>query len=619
MENASDAFNECNSLVFIGGENFDMPRCKNTNMMFKNCRSLESLPPSMRIDACEMAQSMFEGCRTLQQVPELGSLNITRAERVSGMFDGCGALEAGTTQRVLEPILGSIRDRIVRRDDEGFIVVTSDNQASELVKIMSSIPEPIDIKVQVESAAGLFSNARGINKIRKLDLTGVQTADDMFSGSNISEIEEILNAGNLESANEMFARSKIQSAPDIDFPACLKTTGMFSQCVELTHVGAIKLPAVKDISDMFHSCEKLTEAPEFDFGQSPRLKKCNNVFANCAARQPDVQQAFRDKQAEFTGIVSQGVFRTDERGYLIVDDDLLNDGDAMRMLKDVVTRYPGVKIETTDQEYASNVFATYRCGAIRADQFPKVDLNGRHNAQSMFQNQMHIISFAGFENADHLENANQMFYSCNSLRSIPEGIVWRSLKHVSHMFAQTSIREVGDIDMPDVSVSRGMFYNCAALRRVGTIKAHSIQAADSMFMSCSNLEEIHRLEMPALVSAQQLFDKSGIKAVPDGLTFEHLTRGNRMFYATPNLKRIPKLVMPVLQNAMLMFNDSAIEFIGQLSIPAVTHATKMFCRSKLQSILRHKINPNMTMSAKHMMFYSCPAYRAFGKNGERFT
>jgi hypothetical protein len=54
-------------------------------------------------------------------------------------------------------------------------------------------------------------------------------------------------------------------------------------------------------------------------------------------------------------------------------------------------------------------------------------------------------------------------------------------------------------------------------------------------------------------------------------------------------------------------------------MPAVTHAAKMFCRSKLQSILRHKINPNMTMSAKYMMFYSCPAYRAFGKNGERFT
>lgn len=238
--------------------------------------------------------------------------------------------------------------------------------------------------------------------------------------------------------------------PDIDFPACLKTSSMFSRCVELTRIGAIKLPAVKDISDMFNSCEKLTEAPEFDFGQSPRLKKCNNVFANCAARQPDAQQAFRDKQAEFTGIVSQGVFRTDERGYLIVDDDLLDDGDAMRMLKDVVTRYPGVKIETTDQGWTSNVFATYRCGEIQADQFPKVDLNGRHNAQSMFQNQMHIISFAGFENADRLENVDQMFYLCSRLRSIPEGIVWRSLKHVSHMFAQTSIREVGDIDMPDV-------------------------------------------------------------------------------------------------------------------------------------------------------------------------
>lgn len=158
----------------------------------------------MRIDACETAQSMFEDCRTLQQVPELGSLNVTRAERVSGMFDGCSALEAGTTQRILEPILGGIRDRIARRDDDGFIVVTSNDQAKELVKIMSSIPEPIDIKVQVEDADHLFYGTRGLNKIRKLDLTGVQTAESMFEDSNISEIEEILNAGSLESAYGMF-------------------------------------------------------------------------------------------------------------------------------------------------------------------------------------------------------------------------------------------------------------------------------------------------------------------------------------------------------------------------------------------------------------------------------
>ena len=107
-----------------------------------------------------------------------------------------------------------------------------------------------------------------------------------------------------------------------------------------------------------------------------------------------------------------------------------------------------------------------------------------------------------------------------------------------------------------------MFYNCTALRHIGTIKAHHVQTADSMFMSCSNLEEIRRLEMPALNSAQQMFDKSGIKAIPEGLTFEHLTRGNRMFYMTPNLKRVPKLIMPALQNAMLMFCSSAIEFVG---------------------------------------------------------
>ena len=104
-------FNFCKSLKIIKDEKdkknkngindikfdkFNTENVESFDEMFKDCSSLDKLPPEIskwKMGKAKSLKRMFNGCSSLEQFPDIGKWKFEKVESLEGMFEGCSSLE----------------------------------------------------------------------------------------------------------------------------------------------------------------------------------------------------------------------------------------------------------------------------------------------------------------------------------------------------------------------------------------------------------------------------------------------------------------------------------------------------------------------------------------------
>ena len=104
-------FNFCKSLKIIKDEKdkknkngindikfdkFNTENVESFDEMFKDCSSLDKLPPEIskwKMGKAKSLKRMFKGCSSLEQFPDIGKWKFEKVESLEGMFEGCSSLE----------------------------------------------------------------------------------------------------------------------------------------------------------------------------------------------------------------------------------------------------------------------------------------------------------------------------------------------------------------------------------------------------------------------------------------------------------------------------------------------------------------------------------------------
>ena len=127
---------------------------------------------------------------------------------------------------------------------------------------------------------------------------------------------------------------------------------------------------------------------------------------------------------------------------------------------------------------------------------------------------------------------SSMFYSCNSLETIPS-LDTSNVTNMGYMFQNcNSLKTIPLLDTSNVTNMSSMFRNCRLLTSIPVLNTSNVTNMSNMFYSCSSLETIHMVGMKVDfdISASRLLTREALVEILNNLatvtTTKTLTMGS---------------------------------------------------------------------------------------------
>lgn len=105
--------------------------------------------------------------------------------------------------------------------------------------------------------------------------------------------------------------------------------------------------------------------------------------------------------------------------------------------------------------------------------------------------------------------AEKMFYGTSSLLFVPNLSLPKATSTDS-MFTNSGVRNVGDIDIPNATVTQHMFSQASKIIHIGAINSPMAKNMNYTFNSCPNLKSVKSIDIGSVTSAGGFVSSSGI-------------------------------------------------------------------------------------------------------------
>ena len=152
-----------------------------------------------------------------------------------------------------------------------------------------------------------------------------------------------------------------------------------------------------------------------------------------------------------------------------------------------------------------------------------------------------------------LTNCNNMFYQCESLRSIPLFDTFNVTDMEDMFYGCKKLKTIPKLDTSNVTNMNGMFENCTSLTTIPQLNTSNVTHMYSTFSGCSSLKSIPMLDCRNVTHIDQLFGQSMLETLTDLGGFLNL-----QVNLYDSLDHLPNLTVQSIMNVI----DHLYGFIG---------------------------------------------------------
>ena len=245
----------------------------------------------------------------------------------------------------------------------------------------------------------------------------------------------------------------------------------------------------------------------------------------------------------------------------------------------------GEKLEGTAESITDYIYSENKSGTSYSyiKQIKKVgivDMNGAKNANSAFRDYSNLEEIKSIINTNSITNTTEMFYNCNSLKSVPEFDTYLVSNFQGMFFGCKSLKSVPKFDTSNATNLYAMFQGCTAIIDVPKFDTHLNRDMTYMFSGCENLVNIPELDTSNVKSLSGTFTNCySITNIPQ-LDTSKVTNMDRAFLNCEKLVTVPLLdtskitsvagFVETFKNCSLLSNDS-LNIILQMLINATAY------------------------------------------------
>lgn len=263
--NAGSMFCDCKKLSKVIFPEGSFQKTRIVENMFCNCSALENIYiPEGAFENVTDAVGLFYHCQSLKSINIPNSSTSFKTVAFSNMFAGCTSLTS------------IIMDFSVLRNATSVRALIMNCRFLEADTI-SNIVDNVNWN-QVTDAGFLFYNVRGITKFQHLETVALTTADSMFQGSPVQNVEinlskVTLSGWNRSSPRIFYACANLKKVTlDGGLASLRQAAEIFAGCKALTTIVGLTLPSLY-----------LTVADYGYNGETLFSKVAKNLFTGCSS------------------------------------------------------------------------------------------------------------------------------------------------------------------------------------------------------------------------------------------------------------------------------------------------------------------------------------------------
>lgn len=494
-------FNGCEKLTSVPANLFKNSGAQGTvygkrgngiNMLFQNCKSLESIPEGLLDGFTKVTTltSIFSGCSSLKSIPSGLFKDMAAVTGIGSAFSGCTSLKA-----VPEGVF------------EGLVKVSSFSGVfsgcTGITEVGANILAGCN---KCTGIASMFQNCTSLSKVDENAFSFSGTANitsiaDLFSGCTaLKSVPENLFAGmtGLTGAKEVFMNSGLTSVP----------AGLFAHSAKIT-----------SFENAFKGCTSLTAVPDGLFAACAKVTSYKLAFQGCTS----LETAGKAFGTNISKINLESIFDgcTSLRSIAEGIFDGLTGADSF-----VKAFYGCTSLENVPEKlFAKNINVTTAsscfqgCTALKAVPAGLFGTTTKTKTLTrMFSgcSSIETIAADAFSGINATAGSMQrIFENCTSLKEVPAGLFKHNAKISDYTYAFSGCTSLVTVGSEVFNCAYGaaslnsLFAGCTSLKNISEdmfISPEKVRYLNNMFQNCSSLESV-----PA-----GIFDN--FKAVTSGLS-----------------------------------------------------------------------------------------------------
>jgi hypothetical protein len=239
--------------------------------LFRNCRSLQSIPSLPSATAVTSMDNMFSNCNSLETIPAFPG-SFAAVTTMSGMFAGCSSLQTiaafpgsvAALRNMSNIFVNCSRLRTIPAFPGSVAAVTNMSGMFQNCSSLETIPAFPGSVAAVTNMSGMFQNCSSLQTIPAFP--GSVAAVTIMSGMFIN-------------------CSSLQTIPAFPGSVAAVTTlaSMFSNCSSLQTIPAFpgSVAAVGTLESMFQNCSSLSAVPAMNLTSVTSASGLNNFIGGC--------------------------------------------------------------------------------------------------------------------------------------------------------------------------------------------------------------------------------------------------------------------------------------------------------------------------------------------------
>lgn len=270
--------------------NIELPNATNTNYMFNNCTSLETVG-TLNLPLVGTAENMFSGCSSLQS---MGDVNLPAATTVKAMFSNCTVLAAvGSVNIPVAENVNGMFNECRALATIGTVQMDAASNAGYMFGYCQSLASLTLNGVDNNTLSNLNYMFAGCLELATLNFAPVSdkvtNTERMFYGcGNLESVDISHLSGNVTNVLSMF--QNCTKLDGIVFNSGFNTSSvatfasMFSGCQALTSLdlSMFDTSAAESMYQMFFNCRELTTiGASTRFVTTASLTNTASMFAGC--------------------------------------------------------------------------------------------------------------------------------------------------------------------------------------------------------------------------------------------------------------------------------------------------------------------------------------------------
>lgn len=125
---------------------------------------------------------------------------------------------------------------------------------------------------------------------------------------------------------------------------------------------------------------------------------------------------------------------------------------------------------------------------------------------NLFEGNVNILLYP-IVDTSQIPTAARMFYGASSLLFVPNLSLPKAIS-TENMFTNSGVRKVGDIDIPNATVTLQMFSQASKITHIGAINSPMAKNMNYTFISCPNLKSVKSIDIGSVTGASGFMSSS---------------------------------------------------------------------------------------------------------------